>query len=156
MSVDVEKIVRDNIEATPHMSLATVSGKGPWVCEVHFAFDNDLNLYFRSKISTRHAQEITDDPRVAGNIVRQQGLDEYPLGLYFEGTAELLTDDENFHKYYEYFKQRQSVDETIIEDARQEKGHRFHKITVKNWYTFGKFDDEGGKKHELAWNGGKS
>lgn len=156
MNVDVEKIVRENIDVIPHMSLATVSEKGPWVCEVHFAYDNDLNLYFRSKSAARHSQEIARDSRVAGNIARQFELNEYPLGLYFEGKAELLTEQENFHQYYEYFKQRQAVDESIIEDAKHTDGHQFYKITVENWYTFGKFDENGGQKHQLIWNGGRN
>lgn len=38
MDVDVEKVVREYIEKTVHMSLATVSIDAPWVCEVHLAY----------------------------------------------------------------------------------------------------------------------
>ena len=43
---EIEKIIREYITKIPHMSLAAVSDNKPWVCEVHFAYDNDLNLYF--------------------------------------------------------------------------------------------------------------
>ncbi len=86
------------------MSLATVSGNRPWVCEVHFAYDQDLNLYFRSKTTRRHSQEIAANPQVAGNIVKQHSKDEYPGAIYFEGAAELISDSSKYDKYYTYFK----------------------------------------------------
>lgn len=150
--MDVEKIVREYIDATLHLSLATVSGAKPWVCEVHFAYDQNLNLYFRSKAGRRHSQEIAANPNVAGNIVRQHGIDEAPHGLYFEGTAEQVTDESKYHELYEYFKLRQSVDESIIADATQPDGHKFYKITVATWYAFGKFGGDNATKYELAWN----
>ncbi len=152
MNLDIEKVVREYIDKSLYMSLATVSDDRPWVCEVHFAYDEDLNLYFRSLTSRRHSQEIAINPHVAGNIVRQHALDEYPHAIYFEGIAELVTDETLFPAIFTYFKQRQRVDETIIEDAKRAEGHRFYKITVENWYAFGKFGGEKGQKYKLEWN----
>lgn len=89
-TVNVEKYVREYIDATVHMSLATVSGDAPWVCEVHFAYDDTLNLYYRSLTSRRHSQEIAANPKVAGNIIDKYGLGDAVVGVYFEGTAELV------------------------------------------------------------------
>ena len=154
MDIDIEKVVREYIDKSLHMSLATVSGDRPWVCEVHFAYDDKLTLYFRSLTSRRHSQEIAVNPRVAGNIVRQHALNDFPHAIYFEGTAELITDETIFEELYGYFKQRQAVDESIIEDAKKNEAHKFYKITVENWYAFGKFDGKKGLKYELKWNGG--
>lgn len=154
MTIDVERIVREYIDKSPHMSLATVSDERPWVCEVHFAYDANLNLYFRSLASRRHSQEIAANPQVAGNIVRQHALDEYPHAIYFEGSAEVVSDEGLFPEIYGYFKQRQNVDESIIEDAKKADGHKFYKITIENWYAFGKFGGSSGEKYKLEWNGG--
>jgi len=155
MSVDLEKTVRENLDNTVHMSLGTSKDNTPWVCEVHFAYDKDLNLYWRSKPSRRHSQDIAANPNVAGNIVRQHALGEYPLGVYFEGTAELLGSDEQ-QVAYECLSQRLGLGEKILEDAAQEDGHKFYKVTVKNWYVFGKLEEEkGGQKYQLNWNGNK-
>jgi hypothetical protein len=43
--VNVEDIVREYIDKTIHLSLGTVINNVPWVSEVHFAFDDKLNLY---------------------------------------------------------------------------------------------------------------
>ena len=152
MNLDVEKIVREYIQKTPHMSLATVGGDKPWVCEVHFAYDDDLNLYFRSRLSTRHCQELAVNPNVAGNIVRQHALDEYPHAIYFEGTAELVTDYGLIEKIFPYFEQQQGSKPDAIEESKGEDGHKFHKISVKNWYAFGKFGGDKGQKYKLEWS----
>ncbi len=152
--MDVEKIVREYIDKTIHMSLATVSGDKPWVCEVHFVYDDKLNLYFRSQAHRRHSLEIMANPNVAGNIVKQHGVGEYPHAIYFEGTAALMTESAERHKIFPLFKKKMAVDESILEDASRDEGHKFYKITVDNWYAFGKFGGDEGKKFKLAWHGG--
>jgi uncharacterized protein YhbP (UPF0306 family) len=157
MSIDVgvEKIIRGYLPQIVHLSLATSQGNKPWVCEVHFAYDDQLNLYFRSLTSRRHSQELTANPFVAGNIVRQHALDEYPLGVYFEGQAEMLGPGKEQAKAFTLIKDRLGASDDILEEAKRPSGHQFYKITVDTWYVFGKLGGEGGKKYTLAWNGGE-
>lgn len=154
MNIDVEKVVREYIDKSAHMSLATSAENKPWVCEVHFAYDDNLNLYWRSKTDRRHSQEIAINPFVAGNIVKQHSLDEYPHAIYFEGVAELVDDESKHPKIAKLFINRQIGDESIIEDAKDSDGHKFYKITVANWCSFGKFGGDKGLKYTLEWNGG--
>lgn len=148
---DVEKIIREYLPQTVHMSLATVKDNKPWVCEVHFAYDNDLNLYYRSTPARRHSQEIADNPRVAGNIVKQHELSEYPLGVYFEGTAEKLGPGPEQDKAFACISQQLKRGDDIMEETKDPEGHQFYKITVENWYVFGKLDGEKGQKYQLPW-----
>lgn len=152
--MNLEQIVRENIDKTFHMSLGTSSDNKPWVCEVHFAYDENLNLYFRSLTSRRHSQEIAANPNVAGNIVRQFGLDEPPLGVYFEGMAELLGAGEEQNKASECINTRLKAGDDILDQAKDPAGHQFYKITVNTFYVFGVFDHRG-QKLELKWNGGQ-
>jgi uncharacterized protein YhbP (UPF0306 family) len=152
--MDIEQIIRENIDKSLHMSLATVSGNKPWVCEVHFVYDNDLNLYWRSEESRRHSQEIAANPHVAGNIVHQHASGEMPLGIYFEGQAELLKDLEEQQKVFPLFAERQGVKESALEDAQRPDGTKFYKANVQNWYAFGRFGDKV-QKLELEWKGGR-
>lgn len=147
--MDIEKVIRDYLPQIVHMSLATSKDNKPWVCEVHFAYDDDLNLYFRSLTSRRHSQEIADNPSIAGNIVRQHELGEYPLGVYFEGTAEMLQTGDEQNKAFDLLKARLKVDDDILTEAQNPDGHQFYKITVANWYAFGKLDGEKGQKYKL-------
>ncbi|MEI6481293.1 MAG: pyridoxamine 5'-phosphate oxidase family protein [Candidatus Saccharibacteria bacterium] len=154
--MDIEKIIREYIDKTIHMSLATCVDNKPWVCEVHFTYDESLNLYWRSTEARRHSQEITVNSNVAGNIVAQHKVGEYPAAIYFEGTAEIVEDESLFEEMAQLFMKREIGDDSIIEDAKKPDGHKFYKISVDNWYAFGKFDGEKGHKYKLEWRGGKS
>jgi uncharacterized protein YhbP (UPF0306 family) len=149
--MDVEKVIREYIDKSLHLSLATCIGNKPWVCEVHFVYDEDLNLYFRSLPSRRHSQEIAQNSNVAGNIVKQHERGEPPHAIYFEGTAECLTDDVERQRLFAIFQQRLGANGTILEEARRDDGHQFYEITVATWYAFGKFSGNSFQKYELPW-----
>lgn len=153
--MDVEKMIREYIPQVIHLSLATAAGDSPWVCEVHFAYDEDLNLYFRSLASRRHSQEINKNPKVAGNIIKQHSLEDTVVGVYFEGTSKMLEPGDEQDKAFECIKSRLKMGDDILEEASKEDGHKFFKITVENFYAFGRFGAPSGKKYELKWNGGK-
>ena len=146
----IEKVIREYVGKTVHLSLATVSENKPWVCEVHFAYDDNLNLYFVSKPTSRHCLELSKNPHVAGNIVAQHSLTEAPHGIYFEGTAEVVTSpsDEDIQRYCEALG-RDTAE--LKEQLLQVEGRRMYQIKVENWATFGNFDGSGTAKHELAW-----
>lgn len=149
-TIDVEKVIREYLPTIIHMSLATVYENRPWVCEVHSAYDEDLNLYFRSKSSRRHSQEIEQNPHVAGNIVRQHALEDAPVGLYFEGTSKQITADEDCDAAATLINARFDLGDEIINEAKKEDGHKFYKVTVENWYAFGRFGAEHSQKHKLV------
>lgn len=153
MDVDVENVIREYLPNIVHMSLATAQNNRPWVCEVHFAFDNDLNLYFRSLPTRRHSQEIAGNPRVAGNIITQHELGQYPRGVYFEGTARRLEPGPEQETAFRCIQERLQADDAILEEAKRPDGHQFYKTEVERFYVFGKFGDAGGQKYELAWGG---
>ena len=150
--MNIEPVIREYLQTVVHMSLATSKANHPWVCEVHFVYDNDLNLYFRSLATRRHSEEIAANPNVAGNIVRQHAVGEYPLGVYFEGTASRVTDSGEREKAAPLFKERLGIDADILADAANPDGHQFYKIAIHDWYVFGKLEDgKGGRKYHLAW-----
>lgn len=149
--MNLEQIIRDYISGVLHLSLATSSENRPWVCEVHFAYDEDLNLYFRSLPSRRHSQELTANPRVAGNIVKQHTLTDAPLGVYFEGSAKQLPAGEERQKAYECIKERLQASVEVLEEARDPSGHQFYKIIVDTFYVFGRLGEEPTQKYALPW-----
>jgi uncharacterized protein YhbP (UPF0306 family) len=149
--MDIEKIIREYITRSIHLSLGTTNGEKPWVCEVHFVYDSHLNLYFRSLKSRRHSQDIAKNSNVAGNIVKQHGVGEPGHGIYFEGTASLVDDDSGRQKLLILFEQRLGLNQDILADARKPDGHQFYKISVATWYAFGLFGNEKAQKYELPW-----
>ena len=156
MQPDIEKIIRQYLPDVIHMSLGTCRDGKPWVCEVHFAYDEDLNLYFRSKADRRHSQEIADNPNVAGDIVRQHQAGERPTGVYFEGTAKLVPPSNDQAIAFQYLKERFAIGSDAMQEATRPDGHKFYKVSVQNWYVFGELEpDKGSQKYQLPWNGGK-
>lgn len=153
--MNMEAIIREYINKSFHMSLGTCVDNKPWVCELHFGYDENLNLYYRSLTSRRHSQEIAQNPNVAGNIVKQHAIDEVPHGIYFEGKAELVNDEAGRQAAYAAMKQRFNTPESKLEESRNPEGHQFYKVTVTKWYAFGQFGGDTVDKFELDWNGGQ-
>ena len=147
--MDVEKVIREYLPNVIHMSLGTSINNKPWICEVHFVYDDDLNLYWRSKQSTRHSEEIAQNPNVAGNIVEQHGPSTKPRGLYFEGTAAMLSGIDENSPEYKLFADRFGLSPEILQDAAQENGHKFYKVTVSDWYVFDSRESSPSQKYHL-------
>jgi uncharacterized protein YhbP (UPF0306 family) len=150
-SSEIEKVIRDYLPQTVHLSLATTKDNTPWVCELHFAYDDDLNLYFRSLRSCRHSQEIAANPKVAGNIVTQHPADLAPKGAYFEGTAKQLEEGSELMAAFDCLKERLGIKDEALEEAKRADGHKFYKITVDTYYLFDVRDSKPGGKFELKW-----
>lgn len=155
MNLDVEKVIREYLPNVIHMSLATCADDKPWVCEVHYVFNEKLDLYFRSKPSCRHSKEIAANPNIAGNVVEPHGLEQKPRGVYFEGRAELLTHVDENHEAYTLCCQRLGTGPEILEDAKAEDGHKFYKITVTNFFLFDSRESSPSQKYQLKWNSNK-
>lgn len=154
MNVDVEQIVRTYLKDVIVLSLATSRDGKPWVCELIFAYDDQLNLYFRSLARRRHSQQIAVNPNVAGIIARPFRFGEFPHGVYFEGTAELLTSEEEQYKAFHTFQDRLHLEDKILAEAQDPEGNQFYKITVSEWRVFVKADEDNshGETHILRWN----
>jgi uncharacterized protein YhbP (UPF0306 family) len=153
--MNVEQAIRDYLPQVIHMSLATSKDNKPWICEVHFAYDDMLNLYFRSLLSRRHSKEIMDNSIVAGNIVTQHELNQKVRGIYFEGTAKLLQSTEEVNTAFECLSERLKVGEETLEEAASNDGHKFFKIAVDTFYVSDSRESSPSQKYELQWHGGK-
>jgi uncharacterized protein YhbP (UPF0306 family) len=154
--MDVEATIRQYLPQVVHMSLATSKDNKPWVCEVHFAFDDNLNLYFSSITSRRHSQEIAANPSVAGNIVTQHFLDQPGVrAVYFEGQASLLGPGPERDEACEVYRRRLHRGPEIFEEVKKPDGHQLYKITVDNYYLFDSYASKPSQKYQLKWNGGK-
>lgn len=149
--MNIEQAIRDYLPDILHLSLAASKDNRPWVCEVHFAYDENLNFYFRSLPTCRHCQEIATNPYVAGSIVRQHSLTDAPVGIYFEGKARMLPAGKEQQEAYECIKERLRPPADIMKQAQDPSGCQFYKITVDTFYIFGKFGDAPTQKYTLPW-----
>lgn len=134
--MNVESTIRDYIKNVLHMSLGTCVDNKPWVCEVHFVYDDDLNLYFVSDVNRRHSQEIAKNSYVSGTIHESHTLDMKPRGLYYEGTAEVMSNVTDDSPVFQLFVARFNFTPDKLPSAVANEGPKFYKITVSDWYLF--------------------
>ena len=148
---EIERIIREYIPQIIHMSLATVSDSRPWVCEVHFVYDDELNLYFGSSVKTRHAQELLKNPYVAGNIVTQHHKNQKVRCVDFEGTAEVLSSEEAERTAFPAYVSRYGESGGLLDEIRKDGDFKFFKVNVENFYVFDSYGESRGK-HHLPWH----
>jgi len=104
---EVKKLITDNLNQTKMMQIATISDGKPWICNVWFVTDDDLNIYWLSSTKVRHSQAISIDPNVAIAFYKfQQPSDPSVAGVQMEGTAEILTDQEDIEKAIQLYSER--------------------------------------------------
>ena len=90
--MDKKKLINSHLAQARVMQLATAMSNQPWVCTVHFASDDELNLYWTSKIERRHSMEIAKNNKVSAAIpIEDNQKDGYVIGLSFEGVAKVLS-----------------------------------------------------------------
>jgi len=154
MITNIEEVVREYLSDVAHLSLATIANGMPWMCEVHYAYDDHLNLYFVSRASRRHSQEIAENGIVVGSIVKQFSAKDKVRGVFFEGSARLMEDVKEDHIAYKLFCGRFGEDESLLENGNSHDPRRFYCITVKKFYLFDSIESSSGQKYELIWNGG--
>ena len=68
------------------LTLATISGDQPWVANCFYAFiEEQMAFVFTSGYETRHIQEVTQNPKVAGNVVLETSIIGKIQGIQFSG-----------------------------------------------------------------------
>lgn len=88
--INIKKRILEVLKTTHLMSLATNDQNGPWVADVVFVHDKDLNIYWMSDPNTRHSKAISLNKVVAGTITYSTKSKELNFGIQFEGKAEKL------------------------------------------------------------------
>lgn len=92
--MDVRQLIQEYLSKAQMMHIATSHDNHPWAATTYFAADIDMNLYWMSKASRRHSQEISKNSKVARTIVLPHNYGEKVRGIQFEGEARELKGDD--------------------------------------------------------------
>lgn len=133
----IKDLIKDYLKEAKMMQLATSVNDQPWVCNVWFAYDEDLNIYWFSSENRRHSKEVMNNQKVAAAIVLPLTPKDPPRGLQLQGMAEVLTKQGDIDKAISVYKGRIFDQETIDELMQdEEKPHKFYKITPTQFVLF--------------------
>ena len=86
--MNLKQEINSYLKTETLMAVATY-GNSPWIANVYYVHDEDLNLYFLSKTFREHCKAIEEDPRAAVAIAdSSQPIFEPQKGIQLSGTAE--------------------------------------------------------------------
>jgi uncharacterized protein YhbP (UPF0306 family) len=88
--MDLRRIIQEYLTTAQMMHIGTDRGNKPWVTTVYFAADIELNLYWLSRKSRRHSQDISKNPHVSAAIVLPHNYGDKVRGVQIEGEAREL------------------------------------------------------------------
>ncbi len=129
---DVKNDIKKYFDEAKMMQLATTRDNKPWVCNVWFVADNNLNIYWISSTTRRHSQEIQDNEHVAAAMcLVTDPSDTSKGGIQLEGTAHEVTNALEIAKALKLYAARGifTLDQVKKFMADAAKPHRFYKIT---------------------------
>jgi len=149
--MDLRKLIEEYIEGSKMMQVATVSGDQPWCATVAYAYDDSWNLYWISLPETRHSQELEANEKVAGTIANVDFYADGPRGLQFQGTAHLLSGDEEAAAVEVYAKRMNR--EGLLKDIRSGKNpHKIYKIKPQYFVLFDRINFPDNERQVLEVN----
>src|SRR6266705_634469 len=108
ISIDrARRIIASNL----YMTLATTTKDGnPWSTPVFYSVDDNYTFYWYSRKDTRHSLTIKENNHVAASILGV-GNDDEGFGVYIEGKAFEVTEDELPHALDVYAQKGAKTDE---------------------------------------------
>lgn len=124
--MDIKQLAKDRIKDMYVMQLATSHDDKPWICNVHFWADDDLNLYWMSVPNCRHSEEIATNGRAAAAFAVH--VEAPVVGVQIEGDAEQLFFADHQAVLRKYAKRHDHGE--LVEDALSGKaGFRLYRLT---------------------------
>lgn len=122
-------LVKKYINTVNVLQLATSVNDDPWVCNLHYYADENLNLYWISTEERKHSKHIAKNPQVAAAIKVHENTEDadFVIGITIQGIAELIGDDPG-DKIGKGFIHKHNKPEKLLDDI--ESGANPHKFYV--------------------------
>lgn len=133
----LRELIEDYLKEAKLMQLATSVNNQPWVCNVWFASDKNLNIYWFSSTTRRHSKEVMKNNSVAAAIVLPHTPKDAGRGLQLEGKAEIVKSKKEILKAILLFTGRIFTKKQIeLFMKNREKPHSFYKIKPTQFVLF--------------------
>jgi uncharacterized protein YhbP (UPF0306 family) len=126
--LDLKTLANKYLSEGRIMQLATSRDNKPWACNLHMATDDKANVYWISKPTRRHSEDIASNPNVAMTIAIK--TDKPLIGIQIEGTAAVVADSDTIRVAMGDWMRRHGGSEKFIEsivDGSNE--HKLYQMT---------------------------
>ena len=111
---DLQNLVKMYLEGRYIMQLATVGGGSPWICTVHYAADQDFNIYWVSLINRRHSVDIAQNASAAVAVVVK--APEHPvIGIQMTGEAGVVEEEEEIKRAIGLYAKRHQAKQDFVD-----------------------------------------
>lgn len=127
--MDIKNSLKVFIKKSQIVTLATSEKNKPWICNVFYITDKDLNLYFLSGKKTIHGQHIEKNFNVAVSIYDHKSNFDGVHGVQMTGIVKELGFVAAF-KILPKFRKAFGAHLTKS-DLKEAMGSRFYKFTPK-------------------------
>lgn len=135
--------VLDFLKTNKLMQVGTVGNAGdiayPWIANVYYSFDNNLNLYFLSSEKTLHTKQIKQNPKVSVAVTdSRQDINKSKKGLQISGIAEEVSGEQKIRHALSLWKEFLKVGDPDLTYENMQKGltGKIYKITPKRIKLF--------------------
>jgi uncharacterized protein YhbP (UPF0306 family) len=115
--MDLKKLVKDYLPLREVMHLATLKDGKPRLVSVHFAFDEELNIYWVSSRNSQHSQDLRTNKATAVAVLIDEDKRKC---IHFEGEAFELEGDET-RKADEIYGKKFGISKDRLEAALRVK-----------------------------------
>lgn len=154
--MDKTDLYRSYLDDVKLMQLATARDNKPWLCNVWYVIDDDGVIYWMSRDTRRHSEEIHDNENVACtfHLSFDEGLGQKGQAVIMSGIAKKL-DGNACKKPYELYASRfpkllefQSLDAFLNNEGH----HYFYKMTPEEiiWWDEVNFGNDPRQKIEAT------
>lgn len=139
---ELKEVILDTLRDGVVVNIATAKDSQPWVAAMLYVHDHNFNIYWLTKETARHSEEIAVNPKVAANItaVQENGKARQ---LQIEGEAHIHNDEKIAcqveDKYHE--RHKKFANKNLEELARLIKHYTLYKLEPKRIFV----------THEALW-----
>ncbi len=63
--MELKTYIKEFLDSHKFLAFASVSDSQPFVCNLHFSSDQDLNIYFASQVDKKHSLNVESQPQIA-------------------------------------------------------------------------------------------
>ncbi|MGC2780975.1 MAG: pyridoxamine 5'-phosphate oxidase family protein [Bradyrhizobium sp.] len=116
-------MVKPYLDDVELMVIASSLNGQPWCTTVYFAYDEDLNIYFMSRMARRHSMELAENAKASVALASQKyHWGDSSKGLQAEGRCEALADAKIAHALDVYVRRFPRV-ASVFDLEEIKRGH---------------------------------